>query len=33
LWPGAQIASKSYLQGCIVRSQKQVSGVHRNIDI
>jgi len=33
LWPGAQIASKSHLQGCIVRSQKQASGVHRNIDI
>jgi mannose-1-phosphate guanylyltransferase len=33
LWPGAQIASRSHLQGCIVRSQKQASGVHRNIDI
>jgi len=33
LWPGAEIASKSQLQGCIVRSQKQASGVHRNIDI
>jgi NDP-sugar pyrophosphorylase family protein len=33
LWPGAQIASKSHLQGCIVRSQQKVSGVHRNIDI
>ncbi len=33
LWPGAQIASKSQLHGCIVRSQKQASGVHRNIDI
>jgi mannose-1-phosphate guanylyltransferase len=33
LWPGAQIASQSHLQGCIVRSQKKVSGIHRNIDI
>jgi NDP-sugar pyrophosphorylase family protein len=33
LWPNAQIASKSELQGCIVRSQKKVSGVHRNSDI
>ena len=33
LWPGAQIASKSQLHGCIVRSQKKVSGVHRNSDI
>ncbi len=33
LWPGAQIASKSRLQGCIVRSQQKVSGVHRNVDI
>jgi mannose-1-phosphate guanylyltransferase len=33
LWPGAQIASKSQLHGCIVRSQKKVSGVHCNIDI
>ena len=33
LWPGAQIASKSQLQGCIVRSQKKVSGIHRNSDI
>ena len=33
LWPGAQIASKSQLLGCIVRSQKQVSGIHRNSDI
>jgi len=33
LWPGAQIASKSQLHGCIVRSQKRVSGVHRNSDI
>ena len=33
LWPGAQIASKSELVGCIVRAQKSVSGIHRNIDI
>jgi NDP-sugar pyrophosphorylase family protein len=33
LWPGAEIASKSRLQGCIVRSQQKASGVHRNIDI
>ncbi len=33
LWPGAQIASKSELIGCIVRAQKTVSGPHRNIDI
>jgi len=33
LWPGAQIASQSQLQGCIVRSQKKASGIHRDIDI
>jgi NDP-sugar pyrophosphorylase family protein len=33
LWPDAQIASQSQLDGCIVRSQKKVSGIHRNIDI
>jgi mannose-1-phosphate guanylyltransferase len=33
LWPGAQIASKSELVGCIVRAQKIVGGSHRNIDI
>ena len=33
LWPDAQIASKSHLDGCIVRSQKKVSGIHRNSDI
>jgi mannose-1-phosphate guanylyltransferase len=33
LWPNAEIASKSQLHGCIVRSQKKVSGIHRNIDI
>ena len=33
LWPNAEIASKSELHGCIVRSEKKVSGIHRNIDI
>jgi mannose-1-phosphate guanylyltransferase len=33
LWPGAEITSKSQLYSCIVRSQKKVSGIHRNIDI
>jgi mannose-1-phosphate guanylyltransferase len=33
LWPGAQIASKSYLRGCIVRSQTEVRGTHRDLDI
>ena len=33
LWSGAQIASQSQLQGCIVRSEKKVSGIHRNIDL
>ena len=33
LWPEAEIASKSQLHGCIVRSRKKVSGIHRNIDI
>jgi mannose-1-phosphate guanylyltransferase len=33
LWPGAQIASQSQLQGCIVRSEKKASGIHRNTDI
>ena len=33
LWSNAEIASKSQLHGCIVRSQKRVSGIHRNIDI
>src|SRR5207248_919351 len=32
-WSNAEIASKSQLHGCIVRSQKRVSGIHRNIDI
>ena len=33
LWPASQIASKSQLHGCIVRSQKKVSGIHRDSDI
>jgi NDP-sugar pyrophosphorylase family protein len=33
LWPGAQIASKSELVGCIVRARKTVTGIHRNIDL
>jgi NDP-sugar pyrophosphorylase family protein len=33
LWPNTEIASKSQLHGCIVRSKKKVSGIHRNIDI
>jgi mannose-1-phosphate guanylyltransferase len=33
LWPGAEIASKSHLESCIVRSGKKASGSHRNIDI
>ena len=33
LWPDAQIASKSQLDRCIVRSQKKASGVHHNSDI
>jgi mannose-1-phosphate guanylyltransferase len=33
LWPGAEIAFKSHLQGCIVRSQKKASGIHRDVDI
>ncbi|HEY6154081.1 MAG TPA: NDP-sugar synthase [Candidatus Udaeobacter sp.] len=33
LWPGAEIASQSRLETCIVRSQKKVNGIHRDIDI
>ena len=33
LWPGAQIASRSELVGCIVRSHQKAAGTHRNIDI
>ena len=33
LWPDSEIASQSELHMCIVRAQKRVSGIHRNIDI
>ena len=33
LWPGAEIASKSHLQGCIIRANRKASGVNRDIDI
>jgi NDP-sugar pyrophosphorylase family protein len=33
LWPDAEIASQSHLEACIVRSRKQVTGIHRGIDI
>jgi mannose-1-phosphate guanylyltransferase len=33
LWSGAQIASRSQLYGCIVRSREKAEGVHRNSDI
>jgi NDP-sugar pyrophosphorylase family protein len=33
LWPGAEITSKSHLEGCIVRSRKRASGIQRNIDM
>jgi NDP-sugar pyrophosphorylase family protein len=33
LWPASQIASKSQLHGCIVRSQKKVNGAYQNSDI
>jgi mannose-1-phosphate guanylyltransferase len=33
LWPGAQIASRSELRNCIVRSRKKAEGIHRNADI
>jgi mannose-1-phosphate guanylyltransferase len=33
LWPGSQIASRSELVSCIVRSRQKVEGVHRNIDL
>jgi len=33
LWSDAEIASQSQLQGCIVRSKKKASGIHRDIDI
>ena len=33
LWPGAQIASGTGLNGCIVRSKKRANGIQRNVDI
>ena len=33
LWPGAQIASRTDLRRCIVRTQRKVSATHRNIDL
>ena len=33
LWPDAEIASQTFLEACIVRSQKKVSGIHRNLVI
>lgn len=33
LWPGSQIASRSDLRDCIVRSGKQADGIHRHADI
>ncbi len=33
LWPASQIASRSDLLGCIVRSLKKVEGTHRDADL
>jgi NDP-sugar pyrophosphorylase family protein len=33
LWPGAQIASRSHLRNCIVRSQRQAEGDFSDTDI
>jgi mannose-1-phosphate guanylyltransferase len=33
VWAGAQIASKSHLDSCIVRRRREVAGEHRKIDI
>lgn len=33
LWPGAQIASRSHLRNCIVRSERKAEGDLRDIDI
>jgi mannose-1-phosphate guanylyltransferase len=33
LWPGAQIASRSELLRCIVRTRKKAAGTHRNADL
>ena len=33
LWPGAQIASRSHLRNCIVRSDRKAEGEHNDSDI
>jgi len=33
LWPGAQIASRSHLRNCIVRSDRTVEGEQNDTDI
>ena len=33
LWPGAQIASRSHLRNCIVRSDRKAEGEHSDTDI
>ncbi len=33
LWPGAQIASRSHLRNCIVRSHRKAAGEHNDTDI
>ncbi len=33
VWPGAQIASRSYLRNCIVRSHQIARGTHNDVDI
>jgi NDP-sugar pyrophosphorylase family protein len=33
LWPGAQIASRSRLSRCIVRSHQNAAGIHHDVDI
>jgi NDP-sugar pyrophosphorylase family protein len=33
LWSNAEIASKSRLEGCVVRTRKRASGVYCNIDV
>ena len=33
LWPGAQIASRTHLRNCIVRSHRKTEGEHSDIDI
>src|SRR5205085_9187452 len=33
VWPGSQIASRTNLSRCIVRTRKAVSGSHHDIDL